>query len=579
MFKCGLFVGANNPSPNLLRVNELSATEYFRLQAKVSALSREPKNTENAVDRRDEIIGELLGLLDPVVPEKCTAEPDDQIREFAELTSDWLWEMGPDLRFTYHSPRYFELFGYLPIDKIGHRPDHHAVAVEVGKNQEKWRLHFADLEAHREFRNFECRLVTRNGEIRHVRVSGVPKFDSAGNFNGYWGTGQDISKEYRALNAAAVAHDRLANALDAFPQAVVLYDQDDQIIFVNKYYRKNFALYSDEDPIGFTFEEAIRHRVIHGHVEEAAGQEEEWIRARVEQHQQHLSPLRMRRGGKNKIWLDHFDIASPDGGSLIFLVDVTQQHNLQLDLEAAKVRADVANESKSQFLATMSHELRTPLNAIIGFSDMIHQQMFGPIGHERYNKYVEGINQSGKDLLALIDDILDLSRIEAGRLELHESEFDPDQVVEECVRLIRGEAGENRVAIDISGSDIKLLLNADRRQLKQILLNLLSNAIKYTVPDSRIRVQTEQCEQGILRFSVSDCGNGITSAEIERITGTFNRLNDAFTTGGGGTGLGLTIAKRLIEAHGGELLIESTLDVGTTATVSFPSHRVIELGE
>jgi len=255
-------------------------------------------------------------------------------------------------------------------------------------------------------------------------------------------------------------------------------------------------------------------------------------------------------------------------------LDITEQKRVELDLRQAKEVAEAADASKTQFLAVMSHELRTPLNAIIGFSEMMRQQVLGPLGHENYVRYAADIHRSGEHLLALITDILDLSRIEAGHLERDESVFDVADVIEECQRYVRGRAEENRVAVQTHLPNPCPRLTADKKQTKQIVLNLLTNAVKFTAVGSTIDVHVETVNGGDLRLRVVDQGPGIPEQDLERIMEPFTRLEGPLTNRVDGTGLGLSIVKRLVEGHGGQLKLISDVGRGTEAVVIFPAERV-----
>ena len=256
-------------------------------------------------------------------------------------------------------------------------------------------------------------------------------------------------------------------------------------------------------------------------------------------------------------------------------LDITEQQRVELDLRRAKEVAEAADASKTQFLAVMSHELRTPLNAIIGFSEMMEQQVLGPLGHEHYVRYAADIQRSGEHLLALISDILDLSRIEAGHLERDETVFGLAEVIDECLRYVRGRAEENGIAVNTHLPDPCPRLTADKRQTKQIVLNLLTNAVKFTAAGSTIDVHVETVQSGDLRLRVVDQGAGIPDHELERIMEPFTRLEGSHTSRVDGTGLGLAIVKRLVEGHGGQLKLISEVGHGTEAVVNFRAERVL----
>ena len=240
--------------------------------------------------------------------------------------------------------------------------------------------------------------------------------------------------------------------------------------------------------------------------------------------------------------------------------------------------ARVANQAKSEFLANMSHELRTPLNAIMGFAQMIKSQSLGAQAVERYLDYADNIFDSGGHLLAIIDDILDLSKVDAGKVELDEREFDLTGTIEACETLIMGRANIADVSMVIGGKTSGLRLFADERLVKQMLLNLLSNAVKFTHPGGRLTLTVQGAEDGRLAISVADTGIGMVAKDIAIALSPFGQIESAMTRGHEGTGLGLPIVVALAELHGCELELQSEPGVGTKATVWFPKERIVYAG-
>jgi signal transduction histidine kinase len=234
----------------------------------------------------------------------------------------------------------------------------------------------------------------------------------------------------------------------------------------------------------------------------------------------------------------------------------------------AKDMAEKASRAKSSFLANMSHELRTPLNAVLGFSEIIHTQMYGPSGDARYRDYAGLINRAGRHLLDLIGDILDMSKIEAGKLELSRERLNTAALVRECVELVAERAHAGGLKIDIGEALTPVFVSADKRALKQILLNLLSNAIKFTPVDGVVSIGVTD-DGAICRFRVRDTGVGIAAAEIERLGNPFVQLSNSVGVHAG-TGLGLALVRGLAELHGGQMRIRSIEGRGTTVTVSLP---------
>jgi two-component system cell cycle sensor histidine kinase PleC len=244
------------------------------------------------------------------------------------------------------------------------------------------------------------------------------------------------------------------------------------------------------------------------------------------------------------------------------------------EMETARNLAEAASKAKSHFLAAMSHELRTPLNAIIGFSDVIKREVFGTLGNSRYAEYVDLIHESGDHLLQLINDILDVSAIESGKMELHEEIVTIDAVVESAVRLVRLRAEKAGIALSVDVGDGLPPIRADERRLKQALLNLLTNAVKFTPRGGQITIAVERQGNGDIAFTVADTGIGMSSGDLDKALTPFGQVHNSLTRKHDGTGLGLPLVKGLIEVHGGTMRIDSAPEAGTTVLLVLPADRV-----
>ena len=255
--------------------------------------------------------------------------------------------------------------------------------------------------------------------------------------------------------------------------------------------------------------------------------------------------------------------------------DMTSWKNAEEELVKARRQAELANEQKSDFLAHVSHEIRTPLNAIIGFSDVMIEERFGPIDNDRYREYLRDINRSGTLVLDLINDLLDLSKIEAGKMELAFEAVDLNQIVSESVALLQPQANANRVIIRTSLSRAVPKVVADTRSIRQIILNLVSNAIKYSPVSGQVIVSTVYESNGEVALRIRDTGDGMSKAQIEEAMKPFQQVHGINEKRGEGTGLGLPLTKALVEANRAHFDLESEPDSGTIAHVQFPTQRVL----
>jgi len=250
-------------------------------------------------------------------------------------------------------------------------------------------------------------------------------------------------------------------------------------------------------------------------------------------------------------------------------------HDANTELKASMQRAEAANRAKSMFLANMSHELRTPLNAIIGFSQIIKDQSTGPEGAKRYAEHAQDIWTSGEHLLELINNVLDVSKIEAGKSELDEESVDPAEIVRVSVMAVQNQIARKKIVLETHLPEQAVYVQADALRLRQILINLLSNAVKFTPEGGRVSVSIEAAVGAPFAFVVADTGIGMSPQEITLALETFGQIENTLAKKYEGLGLGLPLAKRLVEMHGGRLVIESVKGKGTTIRVVLPPERVL----
>jgi PAS domain S-box-containing protein len=494
-----------------------------------------------------------------------------RFRDVAESASDWIWEMGPDLRFTYVSERVRDL-GNNPVDMIGRRPDDLGDIADPAS----WRTHIEDLTAHRPIRDFTFVRRLEGGRNQHVRVSGRPVFDSAGTFCGYRGTGTDITQEEERRTALSRTEVRLRDAVESIHDAFALFDAEDRLVLHNSKYIEVFRHFEAlGSVIGWTFEEIIRG-ALRANVGIALGgrDPEEWIQKRLALHRD--PPAKpVEQALVDGRWVRIAERRTQEGGIVGIYTDISERKRNEAVLHTAKEQAEMANRAKSLFLANMSHELRTPLNAIIGFSEVLKSGRINQVVAGKSVEYAVHIHESGTHLLALINDILDMSKIEAGRYDLDEEEINLRDVVAAAVTMLapRIAAGKVSLTNDVP-ADIAAIF-ADLRAVRQILLNLMSNAVKFTPAGGSVVVAAAIEPDGGLAVSVNDSGIGIAAAMRDRIFEPFQQADASISRRFEGAGLGLSISRRLMQIHGGDLVIaDSEEGKGTTMLARFPAARV-----
>jgi PAS domain S-box-containing protein len=381
-----------------------------------------------------------------------------------------------------------------------------------------------------------------------------------------------------ALRALQVSEERLASILEIAPEAIVAADRDSRIELFNRGAEHVFGYSATEvigRPIEILLPERLRSRLLPQDGRRIAGK----LWAAEFDARQEMFGLR-RDGTEFPAEASVFQLATDDELAFaLILRDVTDRKRQERDLRHAKETAELANRAKSEFLANMSHELRTPLNAIIGFSQIINSRMFGA-DIDRYVDYAHDIHNSGKDLLKIINDILDLSKIEAGQMNLSDQAVDLDRVVSGCIKVVAERAQRGRITIERNLPEQMPRLWADELRVKQMVNNLLTNAVKFTEPGGRVVISvlpsyTPNGVQDGIDIVVRDTGIGLDPSEIPIALQPFGQVDQGLARRHEGTGLGLPLVGRMIELHQGQLSLSSARGKGTTATLHFPANRVV----
>ncbi len=419
---------------------------------------------------------------------------------------------------------------------------------------------------------FEEIVTDRSGGTRILLTTKRPFFDAHGQRKNVVTVWLDITDRKQAENALAEQRHFLRAVIDNDPNWIFTTNQDGCITLANKAFAEACGM-AVEDLEGQLYSTIGGKR---DNMDQIAADDREMIEGSEEIRRTERKFV-TRSGEERWIQFTRVRFAASNGGIKILTVgtDFTERNQAENALRHAKEQAEAASRSKTEFLANMSHELRTPLNAIIGFSEMIENGFLGPVGNHKYLEYARNIGQSGQHLLGIINDILEVSKIEAGSTDLQEQELNVDTTIDDVLLIIGPRAEEGELEIEIRIAKDVPVLRADERRLKQILLNLLSNAIKFTPAGGTIRVGASVDTKGGVRIRVADSGIGIAQRDIPRALERFGQLEHVMTREHPGTGLGLPLAAGLMEQHGGHLDLKSKEGVGTTVTVSFPAERSI----
>jgi len=364
---------------------------------------------------------------------------------------------------------------------------------------------------------------------------------------------------------------KLSRAVEQSPASVMITDTDGVITYVNPKF---------VDATGYSPEEAIGQRPqLIGSGEKNAGEYKQLWKT-ISSGGEWRGEFHNKRKDGTLFW--EYASISPiknERGEVTSYVavkeDITERKNVISELISAKEQAELASNAKTQFLANMSHELRTPLNAIIGFSEMIKEQMFGPIGNDNYVEYSSNILNSGHHLLGVINDILDVSRIETGTMDIRDEDVDVDALCNTCLDMVRPQADFAKLTLRGTVQDGLPRVRGDAVRLKQIILNLLSNAIKFTPQGGKIDFLVHQEDDGRMALIVRDSGYGIPEDKQQTILEPFEQVSDIYTRNHEGSGMGLFLVNSFVTLHGGTLSIDSEVDTGTTITVRLPSDRTI----
>jgi two-component system, cell cycle sensor histidine kinase PleC len=420
----------------------------------------------------------------------------------------------------------------------------------------------------------------RPGVVRFLHLQGRALRDSKAGDVRVIGVATDVTEQRAAERRVAMAERRLFDAIDSFAGPFAIWDAQRRLAFVNGAYGEAFELDASILFRGAQYEDV-----------QAAGQ-----KAILEQKAEAGDASSRELSLRNGRWLQFVERRTSDGGVVSVGLDITQIKDSELRLarserqlkaavaeleraereaadlarkyEVEKLKAEEASRAKGAFLANMSHELRTPLNAINGFSEILANELFGPLGKPEYVRYAGDILASGQHLLDLINNVLDISKIEAGKFQITPEPMDPEEAISTAVRVLRGRALEKTINVSVQATNLPEIM-ADFRAVKQMLLNLLSNAIKFTPAGGRVVVSCKQ-EGERVTFAIADTGRGIPAKDLPRLAKPFEQVDNSLDKNTGGTGLGLALTKSFAEMHGGVFAIQSVEGKGTVVAFSLP---------
>ena len=459
----------------------------------------------------------------------------------------------------------------------------------------------------------DVQLYDLAAELADARVTTIDHAFRMRNANGHWvwlrarcelvrqphdpglhliGIAVDVTEQKTLVERTVAADMRLRDAIETIPEAFVLWDADNRLVLCNSNFQELHDLPDEAITVGASYEAVVaagrqpvvRNKVItHGPTQpgartfEAQLEDGRWL---------HISERRTKDGGYVSVGTDitalkmHEEkLVDSERRLMATVADLrASQHRLAELAEkyaAEKTRAEEANQAKSKFLANMSHELRTPLNAIIGFSEIMESGMFGPLGADKYQEYCKDIRSSGEYLLDVINDVLDMAKIEAGRIRLDFEDLALDPLLHEAMRVVSARAQDKALDLRACVSP-DISLRADRRALKQIVLNLLSNAVKFTPAGGQVTVRARTVDNCIV-LGIADTGIGIAPDALQRLGRPFEQVESQLTKSHQGSGLGLAISKSLVELHGGRMSIRSTVGRGTMVLVRLPIEPQCQL--
>lgn len=498
--------------------------------------------------------------------ELSRAKADSELASRISHTGFWRVQLDPQVLFW--SPEVYRIYG-LPAGQ----PVTLEQAIGAYHPEDKPIVEKLVSEAIGESKpfEFELRIIRPDGDVRYGNTRGFCEIDEAGKTTAIFGTFQDVTSRVIAEQAHKESDRRYQQLYETSPVMLWTSSKDYRLEAINDRFARK---------LGYEKDELLNTNVLMLATESTRKLIQEVLRARLLKdgsYENQLAGFVHRDGSVVEVEMTAYLESEPGSDEFRVLasaVDVSSRFEAERRLRRALEEAELANRTKSQFLANISHELRTPLNSIIGFSQFMSQELLGPLGNPQYLEYSQDILYSGEHLLNLINDILDITKIEAGETQIDEERVVVADLIESCLRMVRQRARAKGLILRIEGGGEKApVILADERLFKQILLNLLTNAIKFT-SEGEITVRTG-VEENSPFIEVSDTGIGISQADQEAVLLPFVQIADAMTRNHEGSGLGLPLSKSLAELHGGHLTLTSVVGEGTVVRINLPGTRLL----
>ncbi len=491
---------------------------------------------------------------------------DRFLRSIVDHVFDGLMVIDADGAIRSFNPAASRMFGYAPEEIIG-QPLHSLVDEGLWQASLGEGLNPAELTA----KGRPQEVTGRRSDGSHFPIELAVTEMRGEDDTTHIVMARDISARKMAERVAAEAQTRLLQAIESMSEGFALFDASDRLVLCNSKLRDIYAPVAELLVPGWRYEDILRGLADLDLMPTSAVDKESWMKQRLHQHKDPRATIDEQM--KDGCWYRIQEYRTAEQGSVLVVTDITSMKQRERLLEQSKDAADQANRAKTQFLANMSHELRTPLNAVIGFSEVILEEMLGAIGNAKYKEYAGDINSSATHLLDIINDILDISRIEAGKLEIHEENVELNAVIDTVLTLLQDQAFEGGISLTRVDAQPLPLLWADARLVRQMISNLVANAVRFTPTGGRVEVSARENDDGSLSVWVEDTGIGIAEADIARIMHPFEQASVGNARRFEGAGLGLPLVSSFARLHDGDLELTSELGRGTQAVVTFPAHR------